>query len=172
MGPLTPDGAELVVAVICFALVFLIVGKVLIPRITRTLEERDEKTNGRFELVDSLNEEIADLARQVARENAEGRREAARARQDLIDEGAEAIAESRADAQRVRDELVASGHSAIAEERALAEAALHAELGMIATELAGKIVGEPLGDFVASGDTVERFLAEAETRKAANAATA
>ncbi|WP_436772575.1 F0F1 ATP synthase subunit B family protein [Yinghuangia sp. YIM S09857] len=171
MGPLTPDGAELVVAVICFALVFLIVGKVLIPRITRTLDERHEKLEGGFDRAEGLQEEVAELARQIGQENAEGRREAARVRQELIEEGAESIAESRAEGQRVRDELVVSGHNAIAEERALAEAALHAELGMIATELAGKIVGEPLGDFVASGDTVERFLAETENRKAANSAS-
>ncbi|NUU22141.1 MAG: hypothetical protein HOV68_11610 [Streptomycetaceae bacterium] len=168
MGPLTPDGAELVVATICFALVFLIVGKVLSPRITAVLDEREKATTGTEDAAKAVLEEAASVAHQVQQETAEGRREAARARQELIDEGAEEIAEARAEGQRVRDELVSAGHRSIAEERALAEAALHAELGLIATELAGKIVGEPVADFVASGDTVERFLAEVAARSTAD----
>lgn len=65
---------------------------------------------------------------------------------------------------------MASSHRAIAEERAVAEAALHAELGLISTDLAGKVLGESLADFVASGDTVERFLADVQAHADENAA--
>lgn len=170
MGPLKPDVAELVVATICFVLVFVIVGKVLLPRITRVLEERHALTDGRFDEADGIKEEIAEVAKELQRELSEGRREAARVRQELVDEGAEAIASLRAEGQRVREELVASSHRAIAEERAVAEAALHAELGLISTELAGKVLGESLADFVASGDTVERFLADVQAHADENAA--
>lgn len=162
MGPLKPDPADLIVATLCFALVFGILAKILLPRIRQTLEERDALTLGRMDEADGIREEIDALAKDLQRELADGRREAARVRQDLIDEGAAEIAELRGEAQRVKEELVTSGHRALSEERALAEAALHAELGLIATELAGKIVGESLSDFVASRDTVERFLADVQ----------
>ncbi|WP_436789270.1 F0F1 ATP synthase subunit B family protein [Yinghuangia sp. YIM S10712] len=162
MGPLKPDVAELVVATVCFALVFVIVGRVLLPRITRVLDERHELTEGRLDAADGIKEEIAGVAKDLQRELAEGRREAARVRQELIDEGAETISSLRAEGQRAREELIASNTRSIAEERAVAEAVLHAELGLIATELAGKVLGESVTDFVASGDTVERFLAEVQ----------
>ncbi|UGQ13100.1 hypothetical protein LO772_05640 [Yinghuangia sp. ASG 101] len=171
MGPLKPDVTELIVAVVCFALVFVIVGRVLLPRIARVLEERHDLTEGRLDEADGIKEEIAGVAQELQRELGEGRREAARVRQELVEEGAEAIASLRAEGQRVREELVASNHRAIAEERAIAEAALHAELGLIATELAGKVVGESLGDFVTSGDTVERFLADVQAHAEENAAS-
>ncbi|MCF2527287.1 F0F1 ATP synthase subunit B family protein [Yinghuangia soli] len=172
MGPLTPDVADLIVAILAFAFVFAIVGGVLIPRITKVLADRHDALEGGFDRVGRLEEEIREAKAELVRETADARREAARIRQDAVDEGAEAVAEARGEAGRVRDELVAAGRTAIAAERAAAEVVLHAEIGIIATELAAKIIGEQLGEFTASGDTVTRFLAEVEARDAAKSGAA
>lgn len=160
MGPLTPKWGDLIVATISFFIVLFVVGRVLAPRIARTLAEREDKLEGGLDRADDTKAESEAVYREIQSVTAEGRREAARVRQECIDEGSDAIADARAEGQMIRDELVAAGHRNIAAERALAEAALHSELGLIATELAGKILGESVSDFVAQGDTVERFLAE------------
>jgi F-type H+-transporting ATPase subunit b len=162
MGPLTPKWPDLIIAVFSFLVVLWIVGGVLAPRIARTLAEREDALEGGLDRADGTKAESEAVLREIQSVTNEGRREAARIRQEAAEEGAVAMADARAEGQMIRDELVDAGQRGIAADRALAEAALHSELGLIATELAGKILGESVSDFVAQGDTVERFLAEIE----------
>ena len=54
-------------------------------------------------------------------------------------------------------------HTQISAERQHAVATLRAEVGALATALAGRIVGESLEDDERSGRVVDRFLADLET---------
>ena len=56
--------------------------------------------------------------------------------------------------------IVENGHLQIAAERQQAVASLRAEVGTLATTLAGRIVGESLEDDERSGRVVDRFLAD------------
>ena len=66
--------------------------------------------------------------------------------------------QAQAEARRVTE----SAQAQIQAERQQALTALRAEIGTLATELAGKIVGESLTEAARQGRMVDRFLDELE----------
>jgi F-type H+-transporting ATPase subunit b len=68
----------------------------------------------------------------------------------------------REQAQEESSRIVAHGKSQIEAERQQAVTTLRAEVGTLATSLAGRIVGESLEDDDRSSRVVDRFLADLE----------
>ena len=71
----------------------------------------------------------------------------------------------REQAQTEAARIVEHGKAQIEAERQQAVASLRAEVGSLATGLAGRIVGESLDDDARQSRVVERFLAELESRE-------
>jgi F-type H+-transporting ATPase subunit b len=94
---------------------------------------------------------------------ADARKEAARIREEAREEGAQIIAEMREQAQTEANRILEHGKAQIAAERQQALTSLRAEVGTLATSLAGRIVGESLDDDARSGRVVDRFLADLES---------
>ncbi len=145
LGPLNPVTAELILGAVLFALTFLILAKGILPRINRTLAEREDAIDGGTERADDLRAEATQIREQYEAELAEARHEAARIRAQATEEGAAAIAAARAEGVRERDAILAAGAERIAAERAAAERELTADVDAWARALAGRIVGEPVG---------------------------
>ena len=76
----------------------------------------------------------------------------------------------RDQAQAESTRIVEHGKAQIEAERQQAVTSLRAEVGTLATGLAGRIVGESLEDDERSTRVVERFLADLETIEASEAA--
>ena len=85
-------------------------------------------------------------------------------------QGAQIIAEMREQAQTESARITEHGKAQIEAERQQAVTSLRAEVGSLATSLAGRIVGESLEDDDRSARVVERFLADLETIEASQAA--
>ncbi|MEV4616107.1 F0F1 ATP synthase subunit B [Kitasatospora sp. NPDC049258] len=158
MGPLKPDPAELLIGLLVFFVTFALLGKVLLPRVERILAERRDATEGRQERAEQLRAEAEDTLAALRHEISTAQHEAARIRQEATEQGLALMAEIRAEGQRERAELVAAARAAIALDRELAEIELHAQVGDLAIELAGRVVGESLADLAEQRRTVERFL--------------
>ncbi|MER8182801.1 hypothetical protein [Kitasatospora sp. NPDC094015] len=159
MGPLEPDPAELLVGLVVFFLMFAVLGKVLLPRVERMLTLRRDATEGRQERAEQLRAEAEDTLAALRHELDSARHEAARIRQEATEQGLVLMAEIRAEGRRECAALLADARAAIARDRALAEAELHGEVGDLAVELAGRVVGEPLSGIAQQRRIVERFLA-------------
>ncbi|MDX2536861.1 F0F1 ATP synthase subunit B family protein [Streptomyces scabiei] len=147
IGPLNPVVAELVAAAGLFALVFVFFVR-MVPRVQRVLDEREAATKGTEAEAAALRAEIEVKRGEVAQVRAEARHEAARTRQRAHEEGAALIAGARADAHRACAALLAEGHARLTEDRDTAEAELRAHAHVLARDLAGRIVGEPVGETV------------------------
>jgi F-type H+-transporting ATPase subunit b len=145
IGPLRIDSYQLLVGLVCFGLTLLLLARVLLPRINRVLEQRDEAIEGRFEKAEALQTEAAEARERNAAILAEGRHDAAHTRQQALEEGAALIAEARAEAVRERDGLIAAAHTEIAAEREVAEAVLHPYAEELAQKIATRVLGEPAG---------------------------
>jgi F-type H+-transporting ATPase subunit b len=76
----------------------------------------------------------------------------------------------REQAQAEASRIVEHGKTQIEAERQQAVTSLRAEVGTLATSLAGRIVGESLDDDERSSRVVDRFLADLETIEASEAA--
>ncbi|MFJ9517591.1 hypothetical protein ACIRPK_04860 [Kitasatospora sp. NPDC101801] len=160
IGPLNPDKATLLFGLALFAVILLVLGKVLFPRLERTLAERHEATEGKLERAEDLRAEARETYAEYRRVLNEAHHEAARIRQEAAEEGAALVAAARAEGLAERESLVAAGRAALSVDRELAELELRADVGMLAVDLAGRVVGEPLGEFADRRDSVERFFAE------------
>ncbi|WP_425829543.1 F0F1 ATP synthase subunit B [Streptomyces fractus] len=163
-NPLLPPGPELLIGTLAFAIVFFFFAKKLLPRINKTLEERHAQIEGGIEKAEALQTEAQSVLEQYKAQLAEARHEAARLRQEAQEQGASLIAEMRAEGQRQREEIIAAGHSQIEADRKAAAQALRQDVGLLATDLAGKLVGESLEDSARQSRTIDRFLDELEEK--------
>jgi F-type H+-transporting ATPase subunit b len=161
-NPLIPAGAELVIGTICFLVVFGVLAKILMPRITRTLAERTELIEGGLARSEEAQTEAKQLLDQYRDQLAQARHEAARLREEAREQGAQIIAEMREQAQAEARRITESAQAQIESERQQALTALRAEVGTLATELASRIVGESLTDEARQSRMVDRFLSDLE----------
>lgn len=163
-NPLIPPGPELLVGAIAFAIVFFFFWKKLLPNINKVLDERREAIEGGIEKAEAAQTEAQSVLEQYKAQLAEARHEAARLRQEAQEQGATLIAEMRAEGQRQREEIVAAGHAQLAADRKAAAQSLRQDVGQLATDLAGKLVGESLEDSARQSRTIDRFLDELEEK--------
>jgi F-type H+-transporting ATPase subunit b len=168
-NPLLPDVAEMVVGIFAFLVVLFFLGKILVPRIQQTLAERTDAIEGGIKRAEEAQAEAQRTLEQYQTQLAEARQEAARIREEAREQGAQIIAELRDQAQAEAQRLIDQAHTQIDADRQLAFAQLRTEIGELAVELAGRIVGESLEDEARRRGTVDRFLDELEDRARAGA---
>nr|WP_095875028.1 hypothetical protein [Streptomyces sp. TLI_235] len=166
MGPLEPNPVEVVLGLICFFVMFGILGRVVLPRIERTLAEREAATGGRLAEAEHILAEASALHDERRAQLDAARHEAARIRQEAAEQGAALVASARAEGLRHREEIVAVAQVQLAASAVVAEAELRADVVATAVEVAGRAVGEPLAGLPRTDAAVARFLAEREASSA------
>ncbi|GII01277.1 ATP synthase subunit b [Planobispora takensis] len=166
-NPLLPHPAEMVIGGFAFLLVLFFVGKLLVPRIQKTLEERTVAIEGGLKKAADAQEEAQRALAQYKEQLAEARHEASRLREEAREQGAQIKAELREEAQAEARRLIEAAHAQIEADRQQAFAQLRSEIGRLSTDLASRIVGESLEDEARQRRTVDRFLTELESSNAA-----
>ncbi|MFF1692341.1 hypothetical protein ACFVXC_01775 [Streptomyces sp. NPDC058257] len=151
LGPINPDVEHLVVGAVLFGPLYFLVRRMIL-RLNRVLEERATLLEG---VTGGPGAQLRREAERIRAEHeatlAEARREAAQVRQQAREEGAALIAAAREDGGHERDEVLAGGKDRIEAERASAEIELRLQVSELASALASRIVGEPLGAASGSG---------------------
>ena len=161
-NPLVPDLTELIVGAVTFGIIFFALWKVLLPRLNQTLEERTDKIEGGLQRAEEAQAEANETLARYREQLAEARHEAARLREQAREQGAQIIAEMRDQAQAEARRLVEAAHAQIEADRQQALQSLRTEVGGLAVDLAGRVVGESLSDEARQRRVVERFLDELE----------
>ncbi|MFE9248265.1 F0F1 ATP synthase subunit B [Streptomyces sp. NPDC007088] len=163
-NPLVPPIPELVIGAIAFVIVFGLLAWKLLPNINKVLDERREAIEGGMEKAEAAKTEADSVLEQYKAQLAEARHEAARLRSEAQEQGAVLIQEMRAEGQRQREEIIAAGHAQIEADRKAAAQSLRQDVGRLATDLAGKLVGESLEDHARQSRTIDRFLDELDAK--------
>jgi F-type H+-transporting ATPase subunit b len=143
-NPILPDTAELIYGALAFIIVFAVLAKFAFPALNKMLAERSAKIQGDLEKAEqsrmTAESELAEYRTQLAgaRDDAnriieEARRTADQLRRDLQ---TKAEQEAQATVARAQEEIRA--------ERDRVFQDLRAQVGVIAVELAGRVVGESL----------------------------
>jgi F-type H+-transporting ATPase subunit b len=161
-NPLVPDLTELIIGAITFGIIFFALWKVLIPRLSKTLEERTDKIEGGLQRAEEAQAEAGATLAKYQEQLAEARHEAARLREEAREQGAQIIAEMREQASAEGRRLIEAAHAQIDADRLQALQSLKTEVGALSVELAGRVVGESLTDEARQRRIVERFLDELE----------
>ena len=171
-NPLLPTLPELIIGTIVFFAVFGILGKMFLPRLMKTLDERHDQIEGGINRADEAQAEAQAVLQQYRAQLDDARHEAARMREEAREQGAAIIAEMRERAEAEARRITEAAQSQIEAERQQALASLRAEVGTLATELASRIVGESLTDMARQSRMVDRFLADLEDHGTAAPAAA
>jgi F-type H+-transporting ATPase subunit b len=166
-NPLVPHWPEFIIGTVAFLIVFILLARVLMPRIGKTLEERSDAIEGGLKRAETAQTEANEVLDQYRAQLAEARHEAARLREQAREEAAQMVAQGRADGAAERERIIATAAAQVDADRQQALHALRAEVGTLAVELASKIVGESLADDARQSRMVDRFLADLEGTGAA-----
>lgn len=143
-NPILPDPAELIYGTIAFLLVFGVIAKFAFPALNKMLAERTAKIQGEMEKAESTRGE-ADQVLSEYRANLAGARDEANR---IIEEARKTADQLRRDIQAKAEQesqaTVAHAQEEIRAERDRVFAELRTQVGDIAVELAGRVVGQSL----------------------------
>lgn len=162
-NPLIPYPVEIVLAAIGFLILLFVIYKFVAPKFEQAFAERTQAIEGGLAAAETKQAEADAKFAQLEKQLADARHEAARIREEAREQGAAIIAEMREQAQVESTRIVEHGKTQLEAERQQAVTSLRAEVGTLATSLAGRIVGESLDDDERQSRVVERFLADLET---------
>jgi F-type H+-transporting ATPase subunit b len=136
-----------------------------VPLFEKAFAERTEAIQGGMEKAERAQVEAERALAQYTAQLNEARGEAQKIREDARVQGAAIIEDLRSKAAEEAARITAAATAAIQSERQQAMTALRNEVGALATELAGKIVGEALDDQVRQSRIVDRFITDLEKSK-------
>ena len=170
LNPLVPHPIEIVLSLVVFGLLFLAVKKFVVPSFEKTFAERTSAIEGGLAAAETKQAEADAKLAELEKQLGDARHEAARIREEAREQGAAIVSEMREQAQTESTRIVEHGKAQIEAERQQAVTSLRAEVGSLATSLAGRIVGESLEDDARSNRVVDRFLADLETLESAQTA--
>ncbi|HET7328770.1 MAG TPA: F0F1 ATP synthase subunit B [Nocardioidaceae bacterium] len=167
LNPLLPASwFEVGLVLVIFGIVFWVIAKKVAPAFESAYAERTAAIEGGIQQAQKAQAEAAEALDTYRAQLADARHEAARIREEAREQGAAIVAEMREQAQAEAARITSTAHAQIEAERQQAVQQLRAEVGTIATTLAGRIVGESLEDDARQSRVVERFIDELEAQPA------
>ena len=168
-NPLLPATSELIVGIIAFALLYLFLRRTVFPIFERTFAARTAAIEGGIERAEAAQAEAQRALEQYRAQLADARGEASKIRTDAQAERKAIVDEARAEAQAAAEQVTTRARAQIQTDLAQARSALSRDVGALAVDLAGRIVGENLSDTERTQATVERFVAGLESVSASDA---
>ena len=159
-NPLIPAWGEIIIGLIAFGLVVVVMMRLVAPRFEQVFQARREAIEGGIERAEAMQAEAQAALEQYRAQLAEARGEAAQIRDQARAEGQQILEELRVQAQEESARIVARGEEQLATQRQQVVNELRGQIGTLAVDLAGRVVGESLADDARRSGTVDRFLAE------------
>ncbi|MFH5824078.1 F0F1 ATP synthase subunit B [Georgenia sp. AZ-5] len=171
-NPLLPASYDILWSAVCIAIIAFFLVRYAVPRLTAMLDERAAKIEAGLQQAERAQEAAAAAEEQIAAELGQARREAASVREQAQAEAKEIVAEARAKAQAEADRVTETAARQVEADRQAAQISLRTDVGMLATELASRIVGESVRDQALQARVIDRFLDELEAQTADKGAAA
>lgn len=162
INPIGLPWGEVVIAVIAFAVLLYVLGKVAWPQFEKAYAARTKAIEGGIADAQQAQVEAKAALDQYTAQLAGAREEAAKIREDARIQAVAIRDDMLAQAHAETERIAAAGRAQLDAQRQQIVAELRADLGRVSVELAGKVVGESLEDEARQRRTVERFLAELE----------
>lgn len=164
-GPLAPTHwSEVIVGLALACLIAFGVQKFVVPRFEEVYRQRSEQIEGGIRRSEQAQLEAKESKQEYQQMLEQMRTDTSQAREEARAQAAQIVSEAREQAQREADRIIEQARLQIVAERKQAFDSLRGEVGGLATTLAGQIVGESLKNDELADRTVDRFLAELETR--------
>ncbi|NYE20884.1 F0F1 ATP synthase subunit B [Microbacterium immunditiarum] len=169
-NPLIPAWYDIIWSLVCFVVILFLFWKVALPRMKKLLDERSAAIEGNIAKADEAQRRAEAALEEYTAQLAEARKEAGEIRDAAREDGRKIVAEAKENASAEAARLTASAHAQIEAERQTALVSLRSDVGSLALDLAGGVIGETLSDDAKAKAVVDRFLAELEASESAAAA--
>jgi F-type H+-transporting ATPase subunit b len=166
-NPLLPAWYDIIWSGLWFIIILVVVWKVALPKLTKMLDERSAAIEGNIAKADEAQKQAEAALEEYTRQLAEARTEAGEIREAAREDGKKIVAEAKDAASSEAARITATAHTQIEAERQTALVSLRSEVGSLAIDLAGGVVGETLSDDARATAVVDRFLADLEASEKA-----
>lgn len=166
-NPLLPASYDIIWSGVCFIIILIVVWRVALPRLTKVLDARSQAIEGNIAKADEIQQQAEAALEEYTRQLADARGEAGMIREAAREDGKKIITEAKETAAAEAARLTAAAHTQIEAERQTAFTSLRAEVGGLAIDLAGGVVGETLTEDARAAAVVDRFLADLEASEKA-----
>jgi F-type H+-transporting ATPase subunit b len=160
VNPLIPAWEEIVLGLVAFGLLCFVLMKFVFPQMEKMFAARVDAIEGGIKRAEAAQAEANQLLEQYRAQLAEARTEAARIRDEARADAEGIRQDVLAKAREESDRIIAAGNEQLAAQRESIVRELRSEVGSLAVDLAGRIVGESLADEARSRGTVDRFISE------------
>jgi len=164
-NPLIPAWYDIIWSGVCFIVILVVVWKVALPKMKVLLDQRAAAIEGNIAKADEAQRKAEAALEEYTAQLAEARKEAGEIRDAAREDGKKIVAEAKDTASAEASRLTAAAHSQIEAERQSALVSLRSEVGTLALDLAGGVIGESLTDDAKAKGVVDRFLADLEKAK-------
>ena len=168
-NPLIPAWYDIIWSSVCFVVILVVFWRVALPRMKKLLDERSAAIEGNIAKADEAQRKAEAALEEYTAQLADARKEAGEIRDAAREDGKKIVAEAKDAAAAEAARLTATAHSQIEAERQTALVSLRSEVGTLALDLAGNVIGETLSDDQKAQAVVDRFLAELEASEAEKA---
>ena len=168
-SPLIPAMYDIVWSAVCFVVILVVFWRVILPRMTALLDARSAAIEGNIAKADEAQKQAEAALQEYTAQLAEARREAGEIREAAREDGKRIVAEAKDAATAEAARQTATAQAQIEAERQSALVSLRSEVGTLALDLAGGVIGETLSDDAKAKSVVDRFLAELEASEKAAA---
>jgi F-type H+-transporting ATPase subunit b len=158
---LLPAVYDILWSAVAFTIIFFLFWKYVLPRLQVVLDERTENIEKKLEQAQADRVEASALLEQYRAQLADARQEAARLRADGQAQRAAIVAEARGEAEAAARAVTEQAQARISTDAAAAKAQLSREVGVLASDLAERIIGDNL-DPARTQSTIDRFIADLE----------
>lgn len=166
-NPLIPAWYDIIWSGLWFLVILVVVWKVALPKFTAMLDKRSAAIEGNIAKADEAQKQAEAALEEYTRQLAEARTEAGEIREAAREDGKKIVSEAKDTASSEAARITATAHTQIEAERQTALVSLRSEVGSLAIDLAGGVVGETLSDDARATAVVDRFLADLEASEKA-----
>ena len=168
-NPLIPAWYDIIWSSVCFVIILFLFWKIALPRMKKMLDERSAAIEGNIAKADEAQRKAEAALEEYTAQLADARKEAGEIRDAAREDGKKILAEAKETAAAEATRLTTTAHAQIEAERQTALVSLRSEVGTLALDLAGGVIGETLSDDAKAQAVVDRFLAELEESEGAKA---
>jgi F-type H+-transporting ATPase subunit b len=158
---LLPAIYDIVWSALSFAIIFFLFWRFVWPQMQKALDARSEGIEQKLDQAEADRAEAAALLEQYRAQLADARAEANRLRSDGQAQRASIVAEARTEADQAARTVTEQSQARLATDMASAKASLSRDVGVLASDLAERIIGANL-DPERTSATIDAFIADLE----------
>lgn len=153
---------DFIAGLVGFAIVLFVLWRYAVPPVRRMMHKEQDAVRKQVADAEAARERLAEAEAKYRDAVANARTEAATIRDNARADAQRIVEEMRERAEREVERIRVSGEEQLVTQRQQIVRELHAEIGELSTELAGRLVGEHMADPANRSAGVDRFIDELE----------